>query len=302
MVQKIVIICGPTGSGKTKIAVELASRFNGEIINADSQQVYRGLDIGTAKASHEDMKGIAHHLIDIVAPDAHFEAHSFALLADKAIEETVSKKKLPFIVGGTGMYIKLLLHGLCEAPPQDPKIREMLHDRIEKEGIESLYEQLKLLDPETAEIISKNDRTRIVRALEILEISGKTASQFYREHNHEEKRYEALKIGISIPKEELYKRIEERIDAMLSKGWIEETKGLLKRYNPDSKGFMAIGYKEIISYLNGGLPYNDMVKLIKLNSRHYAKRQMTWFRADKEISWHSPLEVEEIAKEIECYI
>ncbi|MFH1874837.1 MAG: tRNA (adenosine(37)-N6)-dimethylallyltransferase MiaA [Pseudomonadota bacterium] len=299
---KIIIICGPTGVGKSQIAIELAKKFQGEIVNADSQQVYIGLDIGTAKLNLAQTCGIPHHLIDIVTPDKHFDASIFMNLADQAIAEITSRKNTPFIVGGTGLYLRLLINGICEAPAQDPELRKQYEAYIVENGIEYLHARLRKIDPESAGVIHPNDRTRIIRALEIFDSCGKTASQFYLEQQNMTKRYQALKIGLNISRDQLYARLNARVEAMLENGWIEEVKELLSRYGSQTQALQAIGYKEIVSHLQGELKLEELAMQIKQQTRHYAKRQLTWFRGDPEVIWFAPAEMDKIAEKIEFFL
>lgn len=298
MVQKIIIICGPTAAGKTEVGIELARRFGGEIISSDSQQVWRGFDIGTAKASLEERAGVRHHLVDIVDPSEKFDAAMFVKMADEAISDITSRGRIPFIVGGTGMYIRMLERGLCDAPPQDKALRDELAMRIESEGIESLYDELAKVDLQSASTIHPNDRTRIIRALEIYELTGIPASQFREEHSFGERRYDALKIGLNIAREDLYRKIDARVDRMIAAGLVDEVKSLLERYDRGCQPFQAVGYKEIVACVNGEIPLDEAIRLTKRNSRRFAKRQFTWFRADTEIKWFEPADVEAIAFEV----
>lgn len=300
--KKIIVICGPTGVGKSSIAVLMAKRFNGEIVNADSQQVYRGFDIGTAKLGDKEREGIPHHVVDVVEPNESFDAAKYVVLADRAIEDIRSRGKNVFIVGGTGMYIRLLIEGVCKAPPRYPKIREELERQIKEYGLACLHERLRQVDPITARVVHQNDQIRIIRALEIYEITGMPVSQFYAEHRFAGKRYQALKIGINMDRKELYDKLNARVDNMLSRGWEKEVKTLLKNYSVDCQAFAAIGYKEMASLVAGRLPLETAASLIKRHSRQYAKRQLTWFRADKEISWFVPGDVEAISRNVESFL
>lgn len=293
--QKIIIICGPTAVGKTSISIELAKKFKGEIISADSQQVWRGFDVGTAKVNLREKSQVPHHLIDIADADEHFDAAKFVALANVAIEDVISRQKLPFIVGGTGMYLKMLVHGFCEAPPQDPEYRKKLEDEIEKLGSTELHERLKKTDPRSAEDLHPNDRTRIVRALEIHYLTGVPASEYREKHNFKERRYDALKIGLNIEREELYRRIDLRVDEMIANGLVDEVRSLLEKYDSSCQPFSAVGYREIVSHLKGEIGLEEARELTKKNSRHFAKRQLTWFRADPEIKWFGPDEVDIIS-------
>ena len=300
--NKIIIICGPTGIGKSAIALELARRFNGEIINADSQQVYRGLDIGTAKLTESQRLGIRHHLVDVVNLDESFDANKYVRLADIAINDIASRGKHSFIVGGTGMYLRMLLGGICSAPPRHPHIREKLEEEIKAQGLASLHDRLKVIDPISAKVVHKNDKIRIVRALEIFETTGITASEFYAHHGFAKKRYNALKIGINMDRQQLYERIDARVDQMLEKGWAQEVENLLEKYSPDCQAFSAIGYRELISYLKGEMPLKTAASVIKRHSRHYAKRQLTWFRSDRDIHWYDPQEIEKMAADVAGFL
>lgn len=291
MVQKIIIICGPTAVGKTRVSIELAKQFNGEIVSADSQQVWRGMDIGTAKADLTERSHVPHHLIDVVNPDEHFDAAKFLELADRAISDIGSRGKLPFVVGGTGMYLRMLVNGLCEAPPQDSEIRKQIEDEIEARGLQALHDRLGEIDPESALSIHPNDRTRIIRALEIYELTGMPANDFRKVHCYSEKRYDAFKIGLNIEREELYRRIDERIDCMLEKGLLDEVAVLMERYGSEAQGLRAVGYREFVHHLKGEVSLDEATELAKRNSRRFAKRQLTWFRADDEIKWYHPDEI-----------
>lgn len=288
MVQKITIICGPTAVGKTRVSIELAKKFDGEIVSADSQQVWRGMDIGTAKADLTERSEVPHHLIDIAEPDEHFDAARFVEFADRAIEDVDARGKRAFVVGGTGMYLRMLVNGLCEAPPQDPKTRKQIEDEIERIGLQEMHDRLMEIDPESALGIHPNDPTRIIRALEIYELTGTPASEFRKVHGYGEQRYDALKIGLNIGRDELYRRINERIDHMLERGLLDEVKTLLEKYGPDVQALKAVGYREFVRHLQGEFSLERAVELAKRNSRRFAKRQLTWFRSDDEINWFKP--------------
>lgn len=309
MTQKIIIICGPTAAGKTQVGIKLAQKFNGEIVSADSGQVWRGFDIGTAK--HPSCvvrhalcaeKYPPQHLVDIANPDEHFDAARFVKLADDAIIDISGRGKIPFVVGGTGMYLKMLVHGLCRMPARDEKIRKGLKARAESDGIASLYDELKKVDPATASKLPPTDRTRIIRALEIFEITGAPASEFRGRHKFMERRYDALKIGLNIGREELYRRINERVDKMIEEGLVEEVRGLLSKYDENCQPFSAVGYREIVAYLRGRIGLDEAINLTKQMSRNFAKRQLTWFRADKAIRWFNPCQIEEIAEIIGKFV
>lgn len=287
---KLVAVLGPTCTGKSELGERLAGDFGGEIVNADSMQVYRNFDIGTAKPTHESQARTRHHLIDIVEPSDSFDVARFKDLADDAIRDIWSRGRTPIVVGGSGLYLRVLFHGISPIP-SDEKVRVDLRERYLKEPDE-LYEELRTVDPLYASRISHRDRVRVMRALEVLYTSGKIMSQWEEEHGFREERYEVCRIGLTREREELYQRINVRVETMLAAGWVDEVRTLLAMGNdPSCKPFWSIGYKEILLYLNGSLGYADMVTRIKQETRRYAKRQLTWFSKDHKgsISWfHYP--------------
>lgn len=292
---KIIVICGATAVGKTSAAIDLAGIFNGEIISADSRQIYRYMNIGTAKPAPEQLAEIRHYIIDFIDPDQHFDAGQFAGMAHEIILKLLRKNQLPFVVGGTGLYIKALLNGLFEDNISDTSIRERLKQEAEDYGKTALYDRLRKIDPETANRLHPNDIYRIIRALEVFEISGNPISKRHREHRFSELRYRVLKLGLYLDREILYKRIDQRVDTMISEGLIEEVRAILKQgYSPDLKSMKAIGYSHVIDYLMGNCSLDDAVKTLKRDTRRYSKRQMTWFRADPEINWIKPSEINTI--------
>ncbi|MDP2600350.1 MAG: tRNA (adenosine(37)-N6)-dimethylallyltransferase MiaA [Deltaproteobacteria bacterium] len=283
--QKIIVLCGPTAGGKTKLAIALAEKFNGEIISADSGQVWRELDVGTAKPTPEDRRRIPHHLIDVVTPGEHFDVSHYCTLADKAIADIARRGKMPFVVGGTGMYLRVLLYGLCKAPKQDLRLRKKLEERIKKGGSEKLYQELKKIDPALAEKISPNDKTRVIRGLEVYELAGAPLSAFQEEHKLQKPRYDALQIGLSFDRAAIRERIDKRVDWMIANGWGEEVRELLKFYSAASQAFKTIGYKQWAAHLRGENSLEKTAGEIKKQTKAFAKRQMTWFKADKSILW-----------------
>jgi tRNA dimethylallyltransferase len=293
--KKIIIICGPTATGKTAVGIWLAKQFNGEIVSADSQQVWRGFDVGTAKANLTERSEVRHHLIDVCEPTQHFDSEFFLKLADAAIADIVSRGKTPFVVGGTGMYLKMLERGICDAPPGDDQFRGALEKELDAGNIWELHERLRMLDPDAAKDIHPNDRTRIVRALEIQHLTGVPASEFRRRHDFSEKRYDALKIGLELDRKELYERINDRVDTMMGDGLLNEVRELLEKYGPNCQPFRAVGYREFVAYLKGEMRYEEALEETKKQSRRFAKRQMTWFRADPEIEWFAPADRHEIS-------
>ena len=279
---KVVVVLGPTGSGKSELAERLAAAMGAEIVNADSMQVYRGMDIGTAKPSPAAVARIPHHLLDIVPPDVNYSAARFRRDAAVAISEIDRRGGKPILVGGTGLYIRALLQGLVDAPSCDDGFRR----RLEGVAGGELLRRLAEVDPETAARLHPNDRVRIVRALEVFHQTGRPMSAVRTEHGFSGAFYETLKIGIRVGREELYRRIERRVDGMLEAGLVEEVRSLLAAgYDRKCKSMRAIGYKEIAAYLSGEVTLNEAVSLIKRDTRRYAKRQMTWFNRDDEIYW-----------------
>ena len=283
---KIVVVVGPTAVGKSDLAIRLAEECGGEIVNADSLQVYRGMDIGTAKTPPSVRRRIPHHLIDILEPDEPFSAADFRKEADRAIADIVGRGKRVVVVGGTGLYIRALLHGLADSPSGDGPVRRELEVLAREAGPEELHRLLAAVDPASAARLSPRDQLRVIRALEVYRVTGRPMSAFLTEHRFAERRYRALKIGLNLPREDLYRRIDERVDHMMEAGLVAEVMGLLGQgLSPDLKPLKAIGYKEICGYLAGAWTLEEAVRLIKRNTRHYAKRQLTWFKSDPEIIW-----------------
>lgn len=283
---RIVIIVGPTASGKTDLAMRLAERFDGEIVNADSMQVYRGMDIGTAKPSIELRQSIPHHLIDIVGPEMNFSAADFRREATRAIADITGRGKTVFIVGGTGLYIRALLQGLVDSPSGAGEVRQELEARAKNEGNEALLRELGRIDPVTAARLHPNDLVRIIRALEVYRLTGRPISQERSAHGFSGDYYRTLKIGLTIERRELYARIDQRVERMIAEGLVEEVKSLLDHgFSPCLKALRSIGYCQICAYLAGEYSLDEAVRLIKRDTRRYAKRQLTWFNTDKEIKW-----------------
>ena len=284
--KSIIILAGPTAVGKSQISLALARDLNLEIINADSMQVYKYLDIGTAKPSPSEQKIVKHHLIDIVEPDEQYDAGRFREDADKVIFELFEKRQTPLISGGTGLYIKALLFGLLSSPPKCLEIRNELKAESEKYGIEHLYSELAKIDPETAKKIKPKDTQRIIRALEVFKITVKPISYFQKQHGFKKPRYRYLYLCLKREKEELNKRIEERIHRMVERGFESEVRNLLQRgYSKNLNSLNSLGYKEMIAYINGKYNLYEAIQLIKQNTKRYAKRQMTWFKAQPNLIW-----------------
>ncbi len=296
--EKLVIITGPTGIGKTEISLKLAKKYKGEIISSDSMQIYKKLDIGTAKLDLSKTT-IPHYMIDVVEADENFSVAEFKNKSKAIISDINERGRLPFVVGGTGLYINSLVYNLDFTETEaDYQYRNELNKILEKDGSEVLYNKLLDLNSDMAEKIHKNNGQRIIRALEILKNGNEKGNNFRQEN----KDYNLVYIGLNMDRERLYDRINDRVDKMINLGLVEEVKGLLNDgIDKNSQSLKAIGYKEVISYLDNEIDYDEMVELIKKNSRHYAKRQLTWFRRDDRIKWFDR-ESENLLEDIENYI
>jgi tRNA dimethylallyltransferase len=300
---KVIVIAGPTASGKTALGLALALALDGEIINADSMQVYRGMDVGTAKPTVEERQGIPHHLLDVVDPDEEFNAAIYRSIALPLVKDIVSRKKTCFVVGGTGLYIKGLLKGLLEVPRCQPKLRELLKREWELYGPRRLHERLRRLDPESANAIHPNDRVRIIRALEIFQLTKRRPSDMSREHSFKERPVNSLKFCVRLDREQLYRRINERSVAMIEAGLVQETEELLNRgYSPDLKPMSAIGYRHAVRRLRGDWSLEEMISNLQRDTRRYAKRQITWFGADPEIDWVGTEDLDLLLKKIRAFL
>ncbi len=286
MKPEVYVIGGPTASGKSKLAVELAKKNNGEIISADSMQIYKEMNIGTAKITKEEMQGIKHYLIDIVSPNERYSVSNFKNDAELAIEEILKKGKTPIIVGGTGLYIDSLIYGIeFQDEEIDTEYREKLNKIAENEGLEKLYNKAKEIDPEAMKKISINDKKRIIRVLEIYHKTGKTKTKQEIESRKKELKYNFKVFAIDMDREKLYSRIEKRVDMMVDEGLIGEVKGILEKYNQFPTAMQGLGYKETVEYLQNKISKEEMIEKIKKETRHYAKRQLTWFRKNKTTIW-----------------
>jgi tRNA dimethylallyltransferase len=298
----LVIINSPTATGKTELAISLALEFGGEIISADSLQVYRTLDIGTAKPSKEQRSKVKHHMIDVVDPDEKFNAAFFAEQARIIIADLARKGKPIFVVGGTGLYIRALLKGIIETPEVDENIRNHYRQLRESHGKEYLYHLLKHRDSDAAGKISPNDSVRVIRALEVLEQTGESISAIQKRHSFADCPYKTYKIGIQIDRKELRQRIIMRTEKMIAEGLLDEVKSILDRgYSYKLKPLQSLGYKQVIGFLRKEYNWENALDLIKRDTWQYAKRQLTWFKADKEINWFKPDLFAEIRKNVEKY-
>ena len=278
----VIVICGPTASGKTSLAVKLAKEINGEIISSDSMQIYRYMDIGTAKVTEEEKEGIKHYLVSFVEPNERYSVANFKKDAEKAIEEILKKGKTPIIVGGTGLYVDSLIYGIDY---QEIQYDEEYRKQLENIDLEELYKQAITIDSEAMKKISKNDRKRISRILEIYKATGKNKTEQEKLSKQNEVKYNYKVFAINMEREKLYERINKRVDIMIKQGLIEEVKELLKKYNEFPTAMQGLGYKEVVEYLNGKITEEEMIEKIKLETRRYAKRQITWFKKNKETIW-----------------
>jgi tRNA dimethylallyltransferase len=289
MKPKVVIVLGPTAVGKSEVALALAESLNGEIINADSQQVYRYMDIGTGKLSMGERERVPHHLIDIVDPDGEFNAALFRRLASEAIREITERKRNVIVCGGTGLYLKALTQGLFEGPGQDPAIRRALEAEIAERGLASLYRRLENIDPTVSSSIHPNDRQRVIRALEIYQLTGKPLSQWQGAHGFQEKPFAVRAIGLNRERAELYDFINRRSEEMVRGGFLEEVRGLVHRgFGPELKPLQSVGYRQMVAVLEGRLTMADGLAEMRQETRRLAKRQLTWFRRDETIQWFHP--------------
>lgn len=291
----VVAIIGPTASGKTALSIQLASLLDGEIINGDAMQVYKRLDIGTAKITEEEMQGIPHHLLDIKEPTENFSVAEYQQLVRAKIEEIAKRGKLPIIVGGTGLYVQSVLYDFQFTKEEiDEEARKAYYEELEKIGPEAMHARLAALDPKTAETIHPNNTRRVIRALEMVELSG--TSKANEEHNRGDvPLYHHLILGLDMDREKLYERINLRVDIMMEKGLLQEAKKLYDEGIRDTQAVKAIGYKELFAYFDGRSTLEEAVEAIKQNSRRYAKRQLTYFRNKMDVNWVTG-DIEEVKK------
>lgn len=288
---KVIVICGPTASGKTSLSIQLAKQINGEIISSDSMQIYKEMNIGTAKPTIEEMDGIKHYLIDFVEPNQRYSVAEFKKDAEKAIDEIISKGKTPIIVGGTGLYVDSLIYGIeYQDIKIDEQYRRELEEIAEKQGLNTLYEQAKKIDSKAMEKISPNDKKRIMRVLEIYKATGKTKTEQEEESRKKELKYDYKVFAINMEREKLYERINKRVDIMIEQGLIQEVENLLKKYTEFPTAMQGLGYKEVVEYLEGKTTKEEMIEKIKMETRRYAKRQITWFKKNKQTVWINGLE------------
>jgi len=286
MKKPLVIITGPTAVGKTDLSIRLAKKIGGEIISADSMQVYKGLDIGSAKVTKDEMDGVPHHLIDILDFNEEFNVYKFKELAENAIEKIYKNGNIPIICGGTGFYIQALLYDVAFAKEDNSEIRTILENRANTEGVDSLYKELEKIDPESAKKIHPNNAKRVIRALEYYNLTGEKFSLHNETESKKESPYDFIYFVIDDDRDMLYQRINKRVDIMLEQGLLNEVQNLYdKGLRLGMTSAEGIGYKQLLPYLLGSVSLKDAVEKIKMDSRHYAKRQLTWFRREKDTNW-----------------
>ncbi len=284
--KPVVVLVGPTAVGKSRIAVEVAKAFETEVLTADSRQVYRGMDIGTDKPSIDERQGIPHRLIDLANPDEPFNAGLYCHQAVEEIERLYRNFRLPLVVGGTGLYVRTLLNGLCDAPAADPVMREALRQEMKELGHDALHARLLAVDPEAAARLHPRDESKVIRALEVHQLSGRRMSEFQAEHGFAKRPFTALLIGLNRDRDVLYRRIEARIDWQLAHGLIDETTQLLAQgYQRDGVAMKGLGYRQVAEHVAGEYDAAEMVRRFKRDTRHFSKRQMTWFRKEPGIQW-----------------
>jgi tRNA dimethylallyltransferase len=288
------VLAGPTASGKSELALRVAERLGAEIVSADSQQIYRFFDIGTAKPAAQVLARIPHHLVSIVDPNEAFSAARFQTLADEAIRSIGARRKPPLIVGGTGLYMRVLLHGVVAAPGADPELRKGLERVGDQLGTEALYQRLRAVDAQSADSLQPGDRVRIIRALEIFEKTGIPASEFRRAHRFAEDRYRFSMVVLTPPREELYRAIDRRTRAMFEAGLVDEVRSLVDRGFRDAAPMRSVGYAQALAVVEGRMQLTQAVEEAGRETRHYAKRQMTWFRRERGASFFWPPDVEEL--------
>lgn len=283
--NSVLVLCGPTGVGKTALSQAIAERIPTEIVSADSRQIYRHMDIGTAKPPQSLLEKVPHNFIDILNPDQDYSAGQYAKAARPAIQKILHRKKLPLVVGGSGLYIRALVEGFFKEDIKDPHLREKLQARLEREGIESLYRELQEADPAAAEKIHPNNTRRVIRALEVY-YAARTPISKIQQENPDPAPFRAVKVGLNMERKKLYARINARVEAMFEEGLVEEVRHILGLgYSPELNALNSVGYKEVLAYLHGEIDLFNCKELAKQNTRRYAKRQLTWFRGEKDIHW-----------------
>ena len=302
-IHRLIVILGPTGVGKSAAAILLAQRFNGEIISCDSMQVYRGFDIGTDKPTPAQRRAVPHHLLDLVEPSTQFTAADFAREALAAIRLIEARRRIPFVVGGTGLYLRALLEGLFPGPGRNAALRARLEESARIEGIERLHARLEGIDPVYARLIGRRDKTRIIRALEVFGLTQKPLTQHFLNTASPVTGFHLLKIGLQLERQKLYRKIEERVEGMFRRGLVEETENLLRKGTPEEcPPFRALGYKQVLLHLKKEITLEEAVERTKKDTRHYAKRQMTWFRKTAGVTWFSADDSAAVSAAVEAHL
>lgn len=299
---KIVVVAGPTASGKSNLALSLAQEFKGELICSDSMQVYRQMDIGTAKPTLKEQKLVQHHQLDLIDPDEHYSAGQYERDTSRIIKQIQERSHLPIVVGGTGLYYRALMYGISNIPEIPESLRKEVLSWQEEHGTSYCWKQLQKHDPQGADRLHQNDTARILRNLEVVLATGTTLSTFQLQQPFGEARYQFLAVALEWERHVLYERINQRTRKMLEFGWIAEVESLLSRYSPDLKPLQAIGYREIVQYLQNKLEWEPLLQEIQKRTRQYAKRQMTWFSREAEIKWYQPDDDAAILAKIKVYL
>lgn len=294
MKPKVIVICGPTASGKTALSIELAKNIDGEIVSADSMQIYKDMNIGSAKPTKEEMEGIKHYLLDFVSPEDRYSVADYKKDATLAINEIIQKGKTPIVVGGTGLYIDSLIYNIDYPEIEfDEEYRKSLEKRAEEEGLQKLYEEAKQIDEQAMKNISQNDQKRILRVLELYNQTGKTKTEQEIESRKNEVPYDYYVFALNMDRKKLYDRINKRVDIMIEQGLIKEVEGIINKYSSYPTAMQALGYKEIKEYLNRNTTKEQAIETVKQETRRYAKRQLTWFRKNKQTIWLNALDKKE---------
>ena len=284
--NKVIVICGPTASGKTKLGIKLAKKINGEIVSCDSMQIYKDMDIGTAKPTKAEQNELKHYLIDFVSPDKRYSVAEYKNDAENVIDKIIKDNKTPIIVGGTGLYLNSLIYGIDYPDIKtDLNYRKELEEKVNKDGLEEIYKEAKIIDPIAVEKISKNDKKRILRILEIYHSTGKTKTELEKESRKNGIKYDYRIFVLNMPRCELYERINKRVDIMIKEGLIEEVKKIISKYKEFPTAMQGLGYKEVVEFLENKITKEEMIEKIKMETRRYAKRQLTWFKSYKEATW-----------------
>ncbi len=284
--KPVIVLLGPTAIGKSRIAIEIAKALGTEILTADSRQVYRGMDIGTDKPTMAERQGVVHQLIDLIDPDEHFNVGDYRRLAASSIERLHQQGKIPLIAGGTGLYIRALLHGLWSGPAANWNLRKQLDTQAQQKGVAYVHQQLSLIDPVLAKQLHPNDYVKVQRGIEVYYALGIPLSEAHQRHRFQETPYQSLVVGLNMEREHLYQRIEERVELEIKKGLIQETEQLLNQgFHPGLSSMKSLGYRQMAEFITGNCDYNEAVLTLKRDTRHFAKRQMTWFRKEPFVTW-----------------